>query len=70
MARVISDSCVSCGTCEGECPVGAISQGVLVYLQPASLAILVNTRYCADYLRHLVVGGSRGCRQRLVCAVL
>jgi ferredoxin len=27
MARVISDDCVSCGTCEGECPVGAISQG-------------------------------------------
>ena len=27
MAYVISDSCVSCGTCEGECPVGAISQG-------------------------------------------
>ena len=22
MAYVISDSCVSCGTCEGECPVG------------------------------------------------
>ena len=27
MAYVISDSCVSCGTCEGECPVGAISAG-------------------------------------------
>ena len=27
MARVISDECVSCGTCEGECPVGAISEG-------------------------------------------
>ena len=27
MAYVISDSCVSCGTCEGECPVSAISQG-------------------------------------------
>lgn len=27
MAYVIGDSCVSCGTCEPECPVGAISQG-------------------------------------------
>ena len=27
MAYVITDSCVSCGSCEGECPVGAISAG-------------------------------------------
>ncbi len=27
MAYVISDECVACGTCEGECPVGAISEG-------------------------------------------
>ncbi len=25
MAYVISDSCVACGSCEGQCPVGAIS---------------------------------------------
>ena len=29
MAHVISDECVSCGSCEGECPVGAISEGYL-----------------------------------------
>ena len=27
MAFVITDSCVSCGSCAVECPVGAISQG-------------------------------------------
>ncbi len=27
MAYKIVDSCVSCGACEAECPVNAISQG-------------------------------------------
>ena len=27
MAYVISEDCVSCGTCEPECPVEAISEG-------------------------------------------
>ena len=27
MAFVIGDACVSCGACEGTCPVGAISMG-------------------------------------------
>ena len=35
----ISDSCVSCGTCEGECPVGAISQGDSQYVIDADTCI-------------------------------
>ena len=28
MAYVITDECVSCGTCEGECPTEAISRAM------------------------------------------
>ncbi len=31
MAYVISDDCIACGSCEGECPVGAISMGAEHY---------------------------------------
>ena len=31
MASVTSDACTSCGTCEPNCPVGAISQGDTQY---------------------------------------
>ena len=27
MAYVITDNCVACGSCIGECPVGGISEG-------------------------------------------
>ena len=31
MAYKIIDTCISCGACEVECPVGAISQGEEIY---------------------------------------
>jgi ferredoxin len=39
MAHVISDECVSCGSCEGECPVGAISEGDGKYVIDADACI-------------------------------
>ncbi|MDD2393465.1 MAG: 4Fe-4S binding protein [Eubacteriales bacterium] len=32
MAYVISDACIACGSCEGECPVSAISAGDGIYV--------------------------------------
>ncbi|MCY6484472.1 4Fe-4S binding protein [Clostridium aestuarii] len=32
MAFKINDSCISCGACEPECPVNAISQGDQYYV--------------------------------------
>ena len=39
MARVISDECVKCGTCEAECPVSAISEGEDTYVVDADSCI-------------------------------
>ena len=39
MAYVISDACVSCGTCTGECPVGAISEGDGKYVIDANACL-------------------------------
>ena len=43
MAYVISDSCVSCGTCESECPVSAISQGDSQYVIDADACLECGT---------------------------
>ena len=47
MAFVISDSCVSCGTCEPECPVGAISQGDSQFVIDAGACVSCGT--CAGF---------------------
>ncbi len=37
--RINADDCVSCGTCEEECPVGAISQGDSSYVIDESACV-------------------------------
>lgn len=46
MAYVISDDCISCGTCEGACPVSAISMGSDHYEIDANTCISCGS--CAD----------------------
>lgn len=37
MAYVISSDCISCGACEGECPVSAIKEGDGLFVIDAEL---------------------------------
>ena len=46
MAYVISDACVSCGSCADTCPMGAISQGDGQYVIDANTCIDCGS--CAD----------------------
>jgi NAD-dependent dihydropyrimidine dehydrogenase PreA subunit len=39
MAYKINEKCISCGACEGECPVGAISAGSDIYVIDAETCV-------------------------------
>ena len=39
MAHVIGDDCISCGSCEAECPVSAISEGDGKYVVDADACV-------------------------------
>ncbi|MDR1591362.1 MAG: 4Fe-4S binding protein [Prevotellaceae bacterium] len=46
MAYVINNDCISCGTCIGECPAGAISEGDDIYVIDPDICTDCGT--CAD----------------------
>ncbi len=46
MAYKIDESCISCGACAGECPVGCISEGDDKYVIDADACIECGA--CAD----------------------
>ena len=46
MAYIITDTCVSCGSCADQCPVEAISEGDEMYVIDAD--ICVDCGSCAD----------------------
>ena len=52
MAYVITDDCVACGTCIGECPVGAISEGDIYVIDPTACT---SCGTCAELLPLFVI---------------
>ena len=44
MALIITDECINCDVCEPECPNGAISQGVEIYV--------IDSRKCTECVGH------------------
>lgn len=46
MAYVINEECISCGACEGECPVSCITEGDGIYVIDADSCI--DCGACAD----------------------
>lgn len=45
MAYKISNDCVACGTCIGECPVSAISEGEIYKIDPE---VCIECGTCAE----------------------
>jgi ferredoxin len=52
MAMKITDECISCGACEPECPVEAISEGDEIYVIDPNLCVecegYFDTSQCVD----------------------
>ena len=60
MAYVISDECVACGTCAGECPVEAISEGDIYHIDPDTCIECGSCSYVCPAHRPLVENNRAG----------
>ena len=60
MAYNITDACLNCGSCEGECPVGAISAGDDKYVINADECIDVIVTAGLNRLLHALLGNELG----------
>ena len=56
MAYVIGEDCISCGTCAGECPVEAISEGAERYVIDADACTECGT--CASVCPSEAISGT------------
>ncbi|MBO7643813.1 MAG: 4Fe-4S binding protein [Bacteroidales bacterium] len=43
--KISADTCVACGTCQGECPTGAIQEGDVYSIDPN---VCIDCGTCAD----------------------
>ena len=43
--KILADTCVACGTCQGECPSGAIKEGDVYSIDPD---VCIGCGACAD----------------------
>ena len=43
--KISADICVACGTCQAECPSGAIKEGAVYTIDPE---VCIDCRACAD----------------------
>ena len=63
MAYVIGEDCISCGTCAGECPVEAISEGAERYVIDADACTECGT--CASVCPSEAISRGSSERERL-----
>ena len=70
MARVISDACISCGSCAAQCPVEAIAQGDQTYMKSNRRLSFNDSLLCLYWIIQEWIRNERmGCRKQPILCV-